>query len=115
MQRRLGEGDTPPQRGHPADRTHRSTVGSETAQVRYLQLERRMAASLSELGMNGDATGAVEQRGGIAAMDHAERIVDAAIGCADEYRMSASTSTRLTPRFSTIGAPRPLSIMARIC
>lgn len=48
-----------------------------------------MTASRAEFGMNGDATGAVEQRGGIAAVDDAERIIDAAIGRADEHRMSA--------------------------
>ena len=48
-----------------------------------------MTASRAEFGMNGDATGAVEQCGGIAAMDHPKRIVGAAIGRADEHRMPA--------------------------
>src|SRR5688572_19681630 len=79
MQLGLGEGDAAADGYGPPGRTHGSALVAQSAQVRDLELESGVPAIRAELRVDRDPAGAVQQRCRIAAVDRAERVVDAAI------------------------------------
>jgi hypothetical protein len=83
--------------------------------IRYIQIQRGIRLGCGQFRVHGNATGGIEKRSGVAAVNHSNRIVRMLAGRAREPARPASISTNSKSSARAIPGLRPDASMARTC